>query len=90
MSEKARKPAALRGLNAICATVVIVSVIYLLVAGLNVFALAAVACSVVGLAAPVAMAAESVLEAVAGVFEAIADGISAILEAIAELIGGLF
>lgn len=90
MSEKTSRSTALRSLNAICATVVIVSVVYMLVAGLNVFALAALASSAVGIAVPVAMAAEGVLEALAGLFEAIADGIAAIFEAIASLIGDLF
>lgn len=90
MSEKKTRSAGLRALNSICATVAIVSVVYMLIAGFNIFALALIASSVVGVAAPVAMAAEGVLEAVAGVFEAIADGIAAIFEAIASFLGDLF
>lgn len=90
MSEEKTRSTGLRALNAICATAVIVSGIYLLVVGLNIFAFAVIASSVVGLAAPVAMAAEGVLEAVAGVFEAFADGIAAIFEAIASILSDIF
>jgi hypothetical protein len=90
MREKKTRSRGLRAVNAICATAVIVSGVFLLVAGLNTFALAIMASSVVGLAAPVALAAEGVLDAVTGFFEAIVDGISAIFEAIASLISDIF
>ena len=90
MSEKANRNPALRALNAICATAIIITGIYMLVAGFNIIALAVIASSIIGLAVPVATAAEGVLEAVAGVFEAIADGIEAIFEAIASFLSEIF
>lgn len=90
MTEKANRHPALRALNALCATAIIVTGIYMLVTGFNIIALAIVASSIIGLAVPVAMAAEGILEAVAGVFEAIADGIAAIFEAIASFFSDIF
>jgi hypothetical protein len=90
MTEETNKNPALRALNAICATVIIVTAIYMLMAGFNIIALAIMVGSIIGLAVPVAAAAEGVLEALAGVFEAIADGIAAIFEAIASLFSDIF
>jgi hypothetical protein len=90
MSEKANRNPALRALNAICATAIIITGIYMLVAGFNIIALAVIASSIIGLAVPVATGAEGVLEAVGGVFEAIVDGIAAIFEAIASFFSDIF
>jgi hypothetical protein len=90
MTERTNRNPALRALNAICATAIIVTAIFMLMAGFNIIALAVIVGSIIGLAVPVAAAAEGVLEALAGIFEAIADGITAIFEAIASLFSDLF
>lgn len=80
----------LRAFNALCATVLIGSVVYLLVAGFQVLATSVLVCSVVGVATPVVFSAHGLLEALMGVFEALTDGVMAILEAIASIFSGLF
>jgi len=80
----------LRAFNALCATVLLGSMVYLLFAGSQVVATAVLVCSVAGVAAPVVFSAHGILEAITGIFEAIIDGIMAIFEAIAGIFSGLF
>ena len=67
-----------------------VSAIYILVMGFNSVAMAAMAISVVGAAAPLAQSDEGILEIVIGTFEAIIDGVVAVIEGIASAIASVF
>lgn len=90
MTEKPDRSAFIRLLNAVCAVVLVISIVYVLIAGFELIALTAIACSLTGVAVPVALAAEGALEALAGIFEALIDGIVAIFDAIASLIPDIF
>ena len=80
----------LRAFNALCATVLLGSIVYLLVAGFQLAATAVLVCSVAGVATPVIFSAHGILETLMGIFEAVIDGVMAIFEAIASIFSGLF
>ncbi|QOZ97780.1 hypothetical protein Pstu14405_04205 [Stutzerimonas stutzeri] len=80
----------LRAFNSLCAVLLMVSAIYILVMGFNSVAMAAMAISVVGAAAPLAQSDEGILEIVIGTFEAIIDGVVVFIEGIASAIASVF
>jgi len=80
----------IKALNTICVLVLLCSVIYMLIAGVKVAALGAIAVSLVGAATPVFIMGEGFMDVLTGVFEAVFEGIMVIVEGIAEFISGLF
>jgi hypothetical protein len=90
MKKKNKRSPALRVFNALGVTLILSSVIYILVAGFNSVAMAAVAFSIAGVATPVVLSDDGPLEILLGTFEAIFDGALAIVEGITSAITGLF
>lgn len=80
----------MRALNAICASVLLFSVIYILVVGVKAVALGAIAVSLVGAATPVVLAGEGVFDILSGILEAVFSGFTVIIEGIADIISGFF
>lgn len=89
MRNKAARPIKLRAFNALCATLLFASVVYIIFMDFHAVAIAALAFAIAGAATPVALSGEGALEVVLGTFEAIIDGIMAIAEGIASAISGL-
>lgn len=90
MNNKTSRSAGLRAFNALCALAIIAGGLYMLFAGFEFLALAAVCCALAGAATPVVASGEGVWEMISGVFEALADGIVAIFEAITGMVLGIF
>ncbi len=90
MKRKVEQSKWLRAFNSLCAALLIGSAIYIMVMGFNSVAMAAVAISVAGAAAPLVQSDEGVLEIIIGTFEAMIDGVVAVIEGIASAIAGLF
>ena len=90
MKQKTKRPLGLRGFNALGVTLLLSSVIYILVAGFYSVAIAAVAFSIAGVATPVVLSNDGLLEILLGTLEAIVDGALAIVEGITSAISGLF
>jgi uncharacterized membrane protein len=85
--KKKERSAGLRAFNALCAIALLCSGLYVLFAGFQVVAVAAMVCATAGVAAPVVASGEGVLEVLVGILEALLDGIMGIFEAIAGLFG---
>ncbi|KAA3637990.1 MAG: hypothetical protein DWP95_13570 [Proteobacteria bacterium] len=80
----------IKALNAICASVLLCSLVYMLVAGVKMVALSAMVASLAGAATPVMMAGEGVFAILSGILEALFEGVMVIIEGIADFISGLF
>ncbi|MGE6690793.1 hypothetical protein ACQKFE_22855, partial [Stutzerimonas stutzeri] len=76
MKKKVKRSKLLRAFNSLCAVLLMVSAIYILVMGFNSVAMAAMAISVVGAAAPLAQSDEGILEIVSkrSINPVLADG----------------
>jgi hypothetical protein len=74
MKKKSERSVGLRAFNALCATLLLTSVIYILVTGFHAIAMAAVALAIAGVATPVVLGDGGALEILLGTFEAIIDG----------------
>lgn len=90
MKKRKDRPPKIKALNALCASILLCSLIYMLVAGIKLAALGIVATSVVGLVTPVVISGEGFLEIITGIFEAVFEGIAVIFEGIAGFISGIF
>ncbi|QKE63534.1 hypothetical protein HNE05_09240 [Aquipseudomonas campi] len=90
MKSKVKRSKWLRAFNSLCATLLTGSAIYLMIMGFNSVAIAAIAISAAGTAAPLVQRDEGILEIVVGTVEAMIDGAVAIIEGIASAIAGLF
>lgn len=90
MKKKVERSKWLRAFDSLCAALLIGSAVYIMVIGLNSVAMAAIAISVAGTAAPLVQRDEGILEVVVGIVEAMIDGVVAIFEGIASAIAGLF
>lgn len=88
--DKKERPVGLRVLNALCATVLVFSGLYILFSGFQAVAVAALVCAAVAVATPVMVTGEGGLEILTGILDAFLDGIMGIFEAIASFISGLF
>ena len=82
MKKRSERSIALRISNSIFALFFIFSVCFLVLAGMNYYALGALAIAFAGIAAPVVTCSEGPLEMIVGFFEAILEGILGIFEAI--------
>lgn len=88
---KEKKSLAMRALNSVCALTFLVTLIYVLVGGVEKYAFGLMLASIVGVGLPVVMEETvSFLEIVVGILEALLEGIVAILEFISRLVSGLF
>lgn len=90
MTDKKHKPLIIRVLNALCACVLVGSLIYALVAGFGAFAVGAMMVALAGTATPVILGGGGVVEVLLGIVEALLEGVMAILEGIVSAIAGLF
>lgn len=90
MKNKLEKSKLLRVLNSLCAALFMGAAIYIVVMGFNSVAMAAIAISVAGAAAPLVQSDEGIWEIVVGTFEAMIDGVVAVVEGIASAIASLF
>jgi hypothetical protein len=90
MKKKVERSKGQRAFNSLCAALLMGSAIYIMVMGFNSVAMAAMAFSVAGAAAPLVQSDEGILEIVIGTFEAMIDGVVAVIEGIASAIAGLF
>jgi hypothetical protein len=89
VSRKTERSIGLRAFNAVCATILFVSGLYILFAGMQIVAVAALLCATVGVAIPVVLSGAGILEMLTGIAEAILDGIMAIFDAIASFFSGV-
>jgi len=90
MKKREDRSPKIKALNAICASVLLCSAVYVMVAGMNIAAMGIMATSVVGLVTPVVLSGEGILEIVTGIFEAVFEGIAVIVVGFAEIISGFF
>lgn len=90
MKKRKDRPSKIKALNALCASVLLCSLIYMWVAGVKIAAMGVMATSVIGLATPVVLSGEGILDMFTGIFEAVFEGIAVIVEGIAEIISGFF
>lgn len=90
MKKREERSPKIKALNPICTSVLFCSLVYMLVAGMNIVALGIVVSSVVGMAAPVMLSGEGVLDILTGLFEAVFEGMAVIVEGIAGFLSGLF
>ena len=90
MTDRKHRSLKIKILNSICSSALIVSLIYVLVAGFEVVALGAMAIAIAGVATPVVLSGEGVLEVLFGIVGAIIDGVMIIIEGITNAISGLF
>lgn len=88
--KKVERSRLLRAFNSLCAALFMGAAIYIVVVGFNSVAMAAIAISVAGAAAPLAQSNEGIWEIVVGTFEAMIDGVVAVVEGIASAIASLF
>lgn len=80
----------LRAFNALCAITLLLAGGYILIVGFHVASVAALICATAGVATPVLLSGEGVLEMLMGILEAVLDGIMAIIEAIVGALASLF
>ena len=83
MGNRKEKPIGMRLLSSIAAFLIIGSVIYIFVTGINFYVGVVLVAAILGLGVPAVSAGESFLEAITGFFEAFFDGVM-------EVIGGIF
>ena len=67
MKDTGKRPLKIRALNAICVCVLLSSLLYILFSGAEAVALGAIALSLAGVATPVVLGGEGVLEIVVGI-----------------------
>ena len=90
MRNRKDKPLKLRLLATVGSFLLIGSVIYIIVAGLNLYAGAVVAAALIGLGAPSVAAGDSFLEVIAGFFEALLEGVMEVVSGIIDAISSIF
>ncbi len=90
MKKRKDRPPKIKALNALCASILLCSLIYMLVDGMKMVALGIMATSVVGLVTPVVLSGEGFMDIITGLFEAVFEGIAVIFESIADFISGIF
>jgi hypothetical protein len=90
MEKKSKKSAPLRAFNALCAILLFGSAIYMIVLGFHFGAMTAAALSIAGVATPVILSGEGILEVIMGIFEAVIDGVAAIFDGIVCAISSIF
>lgn len=89
MKKREERSPKIKALNTICTSVLFCSLVYMLVADMNIVALGIVVSSVVGMAAPVMLSGEGVLDILTGLFEAVFEGMAVIVEGITGFLSGL-
>jgi hypothetical protein len=70
--------------------VLLLTGLYILLAGFHIAALALLLSATAGVVIPVVLSGVGILEMLSGIFEAMLDGIMAVFEAIADFFTGLF
>ena len=90
MGNRKDKSLKLRLLTSVGSFLLIGSVIYMIVAGFNLFVGVAMAAAVLSLGGPSVAAGDSILELVAGFFEALLDGVIEIVAGIFDAIASIF
>ena len=89
MNSKEKKPTSIRLLASLSSLAVIISVVYILVAGMNLASTLILVSAVGGLAGPAIATGDGVVECVSGFFEMFIEGIQATFEVIAEVFSSI-
>ena len=90
MNSKENKSIGIRVLASVSSLVLIVSVVYVLIAGINLASTLVLVSAFGGLAGPAVASGGSVLECVTDIFEMFVEGIQSIFEAIAGIFSSIF
>ena len=90
MRNKEKRSLGLRFLNSFCALALLICIAYMVFAGFQAVVIGVALLALGGLAVPVAMEGEGLVEIIIGISEAVIEGIIAVFEAIANFISGLF
>ena len=90
MGNRKSKPIGVRLLSSVAAFLLIGSVLYIFIAGINLYSGAVLASAVLGLGVPSVSAGESVMEMIAGFFETFFDGLMEVIGGIFDAISSLF
>ena len=90
MGNRKEKPIGLRLLSSVAAFMLIGAAVYIFVAGINLYAGAALAVAVLGLGAHSVSAGEGLLEMITGIFEAFFDRVMEVIGGIVDAISSLF
>ncbi|AKS41153.1 hypothetical protein [Wenzhouxiangella marina] len=90
MKRRSDRSIGMKLLNAMMALLLLGSACFMLIVGLHVIAISALLVSVAGLATPVILSGEGIVDMISGFFEAILEGLLAIVEGITEFFSGLF
>ncbi|WP_146205077.1 hypothetical protein [Kangiella spongicola] len=90
MAHRKDKPVGKRILSSVASLMFIGSLIFIVIAGFNLYVTTILATGILGLVVPSAMSSEGFLEIIAGFFEALLDGGMEIIGGIFEFFGSLF
>ena len=90
MRNKEKRSLDVRFLNSFCALALLVCIAYIVFAGFQAVIIGVALLALGGVAVPVAMEGEGLVEIILGIFEAVIEGIIVIFEAIANFFYGLF
>jgi len=87
---KEKRDLKFRILNGICSTVIMGSIIYIVVAGIELFALSVFFVALASVAAPVILSGDGFADIMFGIFEAIIEGLASIVTGLVEAIAAIF
>lgn len=90
MTNKQKRPTSLVILGAISSFMLIVTIIYIYIAGTNLISTLILVSAVGGLVIPAATDSNGFLELITGIFEVFIEGIQTILQGIFDFIGSIF
>lgn len=90
MEDKEQKPLLFRLLTSIGSLMLIGSLVYIVVAGIDYYSGVILAVAFLGLAGPCVVAGEGVFEILAGFVEIFVEGLTTALEGVVEALGSLF
>jgi len=90
MNSKEKKPFSIRLLASLSSLALIASVVYILVAGMNLASTLILVSALGGLAGPAIVTGDGIIECVTGFFKMFIEGIQSIFEVITEVFSSIF
>ncbi|MEM7193456.1 MAG: hypothetical protein AAF402_00810 [Pseudomonadota bacterium] len=90
MGNRKKKPIKFRLLSTLGSFLMLGAIVYILIAGFNLYVGAAIAASILSLGVPSVSAGEGVLEVVLGFFESFLDGIIEVVGGVLDAISSIF
>ncbi len=90
MRNRKNKTIGMRFLSAVGAFLLIGSVVYIFLAGINLYVGAALTAAVLGLGVPSVSEGESLIEIVVGVFESFVEGVMEVVGGIVDAVSSIF